>query len=84
MARAPRVYKKGLPGSEYDAYQGLPVQKKRRAQRNAARTKLGLKVGDKREAGHVDAPRKGKLPSKVRAISFEANRRDQPSRGGKS
>jgi hypothetical protein len=72
-----RDYKK-----EYRDYQGKPEQIKRRAQRNAARKKLGLKKGDPREAGHVGHNRKGKLGSKVRAISFKANRKDQPKRGG--
>lgn len=67
---------------EYDDYQGTPEQKKRRAQRNAARRKLGLKKGDPREAGHVGRNRKGKLGSKVRAISKKANRKDQPKRDG--
>lgn len=78
-----RVYKKGAPGSEYDAYQASPEQKKRRAQRNAARRKLGLKVGDPREAGHVGANRKGPLGNKVKAESFKANRAKQPKRDGK-
>lgn len=77
-----RVYKKGAPGSEYDAYQASPEQKKRRAQRNAARRKLGLKVGDPREAGHVGANRRGPLGSAVKAISFKSNRRAQPKRDG--
>lgn len=79
--RKPRVYKKGLPGSEYD-FQGKPEQIKRRTQRNAARKKLGLKVGDNREAAHSGNNRKGTLGSKVRAISFKANRTDQPKRDG--
>jgi hypothetical protein len=66
---------------EYDEFHGTPEQKKRRAQRNAARRKLGLKKGDPREAGHVDAPRKGSLAKvPVKAISFKANRKDQPKR----
>lgn len=78
-----RVYKKGAPGSEYDAYHGTEEQKRRRAQRNKARRDLGLKVGDKREAGHISSGnRKGKLGSKVRVISFKKNRADQPKRDG--
>lgn len=68
---------------EYDEYHGTPEQKKRRAQRNAARRKLGLKKGDKREAGHIGANRKGPLGEKVRAESFKENRRKQPKRSGK-
>lgn len=67
---------------EYDDYQGTPEQIKRRAQRNAARRKLGLKKGDPREAAHVGRNRKGKLGSKVRPLSKRANRRDQPKRNG--
>lgn len=77
-----RVYKKGAPDSEYDAYHGTPEQRKRRAARNRARAKLGLKKGDPREAGHVGQNRKGKLGEKVRAISFKKNRKDQPKRDG--
>lgn len=73
-----RDYKK-----EYREYHGTAEQKKRRAQRNAARKKLGLKKGDPREAGHVGQNRKGKLGSKVKAISFKANRKNQPKRNGK-
>ena len=81
--RKPRVYKKGEPGSEYDAYQGTEIQKKRRAQRNAARKKLGLSVGDSREAGHISkGNRKGKLGNRIKAISFKKNRADQPQRDG--
>lgn len=68
---------------EYDEYHGTPEQKKRRAQRNAARRKLGLKKGDPREAGHIGSNRKGPLGSKVKAISFKKNRADQPKRNGK-
>lgn len=67
---------------EYREYHASDEQKKRRAQRNAARRKLGLKKGDPREAGHIDAPRKGSLEKvPVRAISFKKNRADQPKRG---
>ena len=65
------------------AWQATPEQKKRRAARNRARRKLGLKVGDPREAGHIsEGNRKGKLGNKVKAISFKKNRRDQPLRDG--
>lgn len=58
-------------------------QKKRRAQRNKARRDLGLAKGDPREAGHIsNGNRKGKLGKRVRAISFKANRKDQPKRDG--
>lgn len=74
------------PNRDYEKeakWQATPEQKKRRAARNRARRELGLKVGDPREAGHVsDGNRKGKLGKKVRAISFKANRKDQPKRDG--
>lgn len=72
-----RDYKK-----EYRDYHGKPEQIKRRAQRNAARRKLGLKKGDPREAGHVGSNRTGKLGDRVRPISFRKNRADQPKRDG--
>ena len=60
-----RVYKKGAPGSEYDAYHGTAEQKKRRAERNrdrAAAAKAGkVKKGDGKEVDHKNAPRKGSL-----------------------
>lgn len=84
MAEKKRIYKKGVPGSEYDQYQGKPSQIKRRAQRNAARKKLGLKKGDPREAAHIGAPRLGSLAGvAVKAESFKKNRTDQPKRTGK-
>jgi hypothetical protein len=80
-----RVYKKGAPGSEYDAYHGTPEQKKRRAERNrdrAAAEKAGrVRDGDGREVDHVNAPRKGSLArSATRVISKTANRKKQPKR----
>ncbi len=72
-----RDYKK-----EYEEYHGKPEQIARRAQRNKARKELGLKKGDPKEAGHSGANRKGKLGNKVKAISFEKNRKDQPKRSG--
>ena len=36
-----------------------PAEKKKRAARNAARNKLGLKKGDSRDAGHKKALSKG-------------------------
>lgn len=67
---------------EYDDYHGTPEQRKRRSQRNKARRKLNLKVGDPREAGHVGRNRKGPLGSKVRPIQKKKNRTDQPKRDG--
>lgn len=81
-----RVYKKGVPGSEYDAYQGTPEQIKRRSQRNKARRdaeKRGaVSKGDGKEVDHVAMNRKGKLGKKTRVISKKANRSKQPKRSG--
>jgi hypothetical protein len=62
-----------------------PEQKKRRAQRNAARAeamKKGLvKKGDGKEVHHIDAPREGSLNNKKTAVvSRKKNRSIQPKR----
>lgn len=80
MAQKKRIYKKGTPGSEYDAYHGKPTQKKRRAQRNKARSDSGLAKGDSREVHHVGAKRTGPLPKKTAVVSKKANRSKQPKR----
>lgn len=70
---------------EYREYHGTPEQIKRRAARNKARKKLGLKKGDKRDAAHVNAPRTGSLNNvPARPQSRKKNRSDQPKRSGKS
>lgn len=79
---AERNYRK-----EYDDYHGTPEQKKRRAQRNAARKsaeKSGkVKKGDGKEVDHTGANRKGSLNNKkTRVISKLKNRRKQPKRDG--
>jgi len=69
---AKRDYKK-----EYKEYHGKPEQIAARSQRNAARAKVGLSVGDKRECDHRNpisnggSNRKGNL----RAVSLATNRR---------
>lgn len=70
---------------EYDAYHAKPEQKKRRAQRNAARNEAvadgRAKKGDGKEVHHVDAPRTGSLenvPTKV--VGKTTNRKIQPKR----
>lgn len=71
MATAKRDYKK-----EYKEYHGKPAQIKARAQRNAARAKLGLKVGDPREADHKVPLSKGGSNStrNLRVVSRHTNR----------
>ncbi len=67
-----RNYKK-----EYAEYHGKPEQKKNRAKRNAARRKLGLKVGDSREIDHKKPLSKGggNGKSNLRAVSRTTNRK---------
>lgn len=82
MARKDRDYRK-----EYDNYQGTAEQKKRRAQRNAARRaaiKAGkARKGDGMEVDHLGFNRKGKLNNnKVRVVSKKTNRSRQPKRNG--
>jgi hypothetical protein len=85
MASKKRVYKKGAPGSEYDKYHAKPEQKKRRADRNAARAaaeKRGaVRKGDGKEVDHLGSNRKGRLKNvPTRVVSRTANRRRQPKR----
>lgn len=82
MAKKPRNYKK-----EYDEYQGTDEQKKRRAQRNAARRKAmkagKVKKGDNLEVDHLGSNRRGKLNNnKVKVVSKKKNRSRQPKRDG--
>ena len=78
--KKPRNYRE-----EYDSFHGTEEQKKRRAQRNAARHKAieagRAKKGDGKEVDHIGAPRTGSLdgvPTQV--ISKTANRVKQPKR----
>lgn len=72
-----RDYKK-----EYDEYHARPGQVKKRAKRNEARKKSGLKKGDPREVHHVGSTRT-KLGSKTRVVSKKTNRSQQPKRKGR-
>lgn len=70
---------------EYDEYHAKPEQKKRRADRNAARRKAEkegrVHKGDGKEVDHQGSHRKGRLknvPTKV--VSRSVNRRRQPKR----
>lgn len=70
---------------EYDEYHAKPEQKKRRAQRNAARAdamKDGrVSKGDNKEVDHVNAPRTGSLDGvKTRVVPKTENRKRQPKR----
>jgi hypothetical protein len=80
LARKPRNYKK-----EYSEYHKKPLQKKRRADRNAARRKAVKRVGKAalkgKEVDHVGSHRLGRLRKvPTRIISKKANRRRQPKR----
>lgn len=68
-------------------WQASEEQKKRRAQRNAARRKAmregKVKKGDGKEVDHVAMNRKGSLDnSKVKVVSKKQNRSKQPKRDG--
>lgn len=72
VARKKRNYKK-----EYRDYHGKPKQRKNRSQRNQARTKLGLKKGDRREVDHKKPLSKGGSNNRnnLRAVSRKTNRK---------
>lgn len=77
-----RDYKK-----EYREYHGTPEQKRRRADRNAARRKAEkegkVRKGDGKEVHHQGASRTGSLRRfATRVLSRVANRRIQPDRPG--
>jgi hypothetical protein len=80
MARSKRNYRK-----EYDDYQGLPEQKKRRADRNRARNQAKKRgtvhKGDNKEVDHLGSHRTGRLKNvSTRVVSKHANRIRQPKR----
>lgn len=80
MAERKRDYRK-----EYDSYQGLPAQKKRRADRNRARRQAMAKgrvhKGDGKELDHVGFHRTGRLRAvATKVVSRHANRIRQPPR----
>lgn len=80
MAKRKRDYRK-----EYDEYHAKPEQKKRRADRNAARRKAEregrVRKGDGKEVDHLGSHRKGRLKNvPTRVVSRSANRRRQPKR----
>lgn len=78
MAEKKRDYKQ-----EYKDYHGTPAQIKARAQRNAARTKLGLSKGDPREADHKNPISRGgsNRIDNLRPVSRATNRKKGASRG---
>tara|TARA_R110002020_G_scaffold80884_1_gene201462 strand:- start:705 stop:926 length:222 start_codon:yes stop_codon:yes gene_type:complete len=62
---------------EYDEYHSKPEQIKNRSNRNKARRKLKLKVGDNREVDHKLAIKKGGSNAKtnLRIVSRKTNRK---------
>ena len=76
MAEKARDYKQ-----EYRDYHGRPEQIKERAQRNAARAQMGLKVGDPREVDHKRPISQGgtNSPQNLRAVSQATNRHKSSS-----
>jgi hypothetical protein len=72
MTEKKRDYKK-----EYRDYHGTAKQIAARSQRNAARAKLGLAVGDPREADHKNPISKGgsNRITNLRAVSRSTNRK---------
>lgn len=70
---------------EYDSYHAKPEQKKRRAERNAARRKAIIdgraEKGDGLEVHHLNAPRTGSLEDvPTRVVAKKENRSKQPKR----
>lgn len=69
----PRNYKK-----EYANYQGTSEQKKRRAKRNAARSKMEragkVRKGDGRDVDHSDGNPRNNASSNLRVKSKSSNR----------
>lgn len=70
---------------EYKDYHGTEEQKKRRAERNAARRKAikegRVKKGDGKEVDHIGAPRTGSLDGvPTRVVPKSENRKRQPKR----
>ena len=70
--KKPRNYRR-----EYDTYHGKPKQRANRSKRNGARRKLGLGVGNRKEADHKKSLRAGgsNRRSNLRAVSRTTNRR---------
>jgi 5-methylcytosine-specific restriction endonuclease McrA len=77
MAEKARDYKQ-----EYRDYHGKPEQIKERAQRNTARSEMGLKVGDPREVDHKTPISQGGSNSirNLRAVSQATNRQKGASK----
>lgn len=73
--RDPSTHRTPAQIREHTKTYGVKTRKKR-AQRNAARRKLGLKKGDPRDAGHIKPLAKGgsNAKSNLKAQSRKSNR----------
>lgn len=76
MKNGKRDYKKEL---EWE-HNNKPSRVKERAKRNAARSKLGLKVGDPRHADHIDNNQMNNSLSNLHAIMGSTNLRKEAIR----
>ena len=63
---------------EYDTYHASPVQKKRRASRNAANNRLKPPRG--KEVHHINGNARDNSPGNLAVIPKRSNRRMQPIR----
>lgn len=72
IAKRKRNYRR-----EYDTYHAKPEQRRNRSERNKARRKMGLKIGDPREVDHVKPLSKGggNGMGNLRITSRKANRK---------
>lgn len=72
MKKRKRDYRK-----EYDTYHATPEQRANRSERNKARRKMKLKVGDKREVDHIKPLSKGgsNAKSNLKITSRTTNRK---------
>jgi len=75
---APTAKRKRNYRKEYDEYHAKPIQKKRRAGRNAANSKLKPPKG--KEVHHKNGNAQDNRRSNLAVISKRANRRMQPKR----
>jgi len=77
--KKPRNYRK-----EYATHGALPLQKKRRAARNAVRNRLLKKgivhKGDKKEVDHINMNPLDNRPKNIRIVTKSFNRKRQPKR----
>lgn len=76
MKNGKRDYKKELSWE----HETKPARVKERAKRNAARSTLGLKVGDPRHADHVDNNQMNNSLSNLHAMMGSANLKKEANR----